>query len=242
MRSVGICATASRENDSQRTGGRSGRARAGRTGRAAPVGSIWDADQGSRGLLAGCALTTAVGLPPGQQRGLPEPRTRWRPQPHIQCCGGRPGLATATTDNDQRPRCGPGSPVADPGVRVARGLRQPAARVPQAVLGDPRNLHARAGRRWWRAPARQRRNQPRGRGGGTGPDGDGDHSLHGRRLWRPPEPRRLACIRDAPRLSLAARRRLHRGSARRRHACVPVPAGSVRQCAAPRSNAAGPRV
>ena len=69
-----------------------------------------------------------------------------------------------------------------------------------------------------------------GRGGRrAGPDGHGDHPVHGRGLRRAPEPGRVAGVRAARRLPVEARAGLHHHPAHRRDAGVPVPAGGVRE-------------
>ena len=111
-----------------------------------------------------------------------------------------------------------------------------------AVLGAVRHLPAGAGRGWWRPPPRPGADQPRRRRSRPRPDGDGDHPVHGRRLGRPPQPRRLAGLRDAPRLPLASPARLHRRPTPRRDPCQPLPARRVRRRRKPRRDAPRPRL
>ena len=58
-------------------------------------------------------------------------------------------------------------------------------------------------------------------------DGDGRHPLHGRGLGRTPESGRLARVRHARGLSVAAGARLRPRAARRRPARVPLPVGAL---------------
>ena len=148
--------------------------------------------------------------------------------PHSRSAGPDPGC----------PRPGAGTSPADARVRLAGAVRRPEARVPQAVLGAARHLLPGAGRRRRRDPARRGADQPRGRGGRAGPDGPGDHPVHGRGLRRAPQPGGVAGLRAARRLPVEAGAGLHRRPAARRDARLPVPAGGLRQRRAPRRDAA----
>src|ERR1017187_2447545 len=66
-----------------------------------------------------------------------------------------------------------------------------------AVLGVAGYLRAGTGRRGRRAPAREGADRPRRGCRRPGPDGDGDHLVHGRGLRRAPEPGRVAGLRAA---------------------------------------------
>src|SRR5271165_1605405 len=107
-----------------------------------------------------------------------------------------------------------------------------------AVLGVAGYLRAGAGRRGRRASVREGADQPGRSGRRPGPDGDGDHLVHGRDLRRAPEPGRVAGLRAARGLPVEAGPGLHPHPADRRDAGLPVPALGVREHRAPWGDAA----
>ena len=155
---------------------------------------------------------------------------------------GRAAWSRRGGQGSSRRRRAESPPPAGARVRLARAVGRPEARMAAAVLRAARDVLSGARRRRGRDPGRPGSDRPCGGGRRAGPDGHGDHPVHGRGLRRAPEPGRLAGVRAARGLPLGARRRLHHRPARRGHARLPVPRRGVREHPAPRGNAARRRL
>ena len=113
----------------------------------------------------------------------------------------------------------PGSPLRAKRDAADPRLPGPTPGVASALLRSPRDvLPGSRSRRWGDdEPSIPGRHQPTSCRGGSCTDRDGDHLVHGQGVRCTPESSGQHRLRPAQGLSVAARARLHRGPAGRRH-------------------------